>query len=300
MVGVSVSVPVPEPQQMVFDGGFMPVLAIGEQDGELFLLEQPTQMFFVQSSAPQEKETDAKDEADCKDCEQKNLPMERSFFFKNWFNRPAAPVSAVTLVQPAPPPPVVRVPSPVVVGTVYQPVSLVTGLTPPIATGGIFTGTGLPSPFTGLVGQQGILSGSRPIIQVARPQPPFGFLPNGMGSSFGSNLQHVMRPIGEIHTGASAQAGSSSFSSASASVVSSSSNSNPAVQQHGNGGLGGTGSLIGGHATQLPVPVSQHGNGGSGGTGSLIGGHAPQLPVPVSQQASIDKVIDIMGQLSKS
>lgn len=223
---------------------------------------------------PEEKQEDFKANSDCEGCENQSENLERSFFFKNWFSRPSRPVAAVTLVQPIrpAPPQVIRVPSPspVVLGTIYQPISLVAGALTP---GSGLISTGISSPFTGTTfpGQyqhQG-MAVSRPPVQImTRPQPSLFPIPSGQGSHLGMiNIQQFMRPGIGLHQGAT-PASSSSLSSASASAPQ------------------GTGSSTSGIEPN---------------TETMNTFESQKIPKPeATAHVNIDKVIDVMGQVERT
>jgi len=140
-----------------------------EQPAVLFVQQQqqPLDEFFVLESFNHEQPKSD----DCEGCDnQQAQTQERSFFLKKFF-RPAVARPSVGLTVAIPKPQTVRLPPPIVVGTVYQPISFVTS---PIATGGFAaagsSGQFLGNAMTGLKGYlQGLLNSQLSVGQVSRP-----------------------------------------------------------------------------------------------------------------------------------
>jgi hypothetical protein len=145
-----------------------------EQPAVLFVQQQqqPLDEFFVLERFNPDEQTKSKDtaEKDCEGCDNQQAQTQaRSFFLKKFFKPQVRPSVGLTLAIQKPQP--IRLPSPIVVGTVYQPISFVTS---PIATGG-FAATGSSSQFignsmTGLTGYlQGLLNAKISAGQLSRP-----------------------------------------------------------------------------------------------------------------------------------
>lgn len=273
-IALTLSNPVPEPQVFLNDGEIVAAF-VSTQPEALWFVQQPSD--FILTKSEDSKQGDTKAESDCEDCESKVEPeLERSFFFKNWF-RPAPSVAAVTLVQPAPPPQVIRVPvpAPVVLGTVYQPISLVAG---PITTGAGMTGISSPFAGTAFPGQQGFFAGARPSVPMVRPQPLTGAFPSGIaGSNLGINIQQVMRPGIGMHQGIMSP-NTGSFTSALGS----------GQEQQQSSSISST------------VNRPSHPSTGAVETGTQGTFESQKVPKPEKIEINVNKVIDVMGQIERS
>ena len=167
---LSVSNPITDPGKILNEGD---VIAIFDEDepeqpAVLFVQQQqqPLDEFFVlESFNPEQSKSD-----DCEGCDkQQTQTQERSLFLKKNFKPVVRPSVGLTVAIPKPQ--TVRLPPPIVVGTVYQPISFVTS---PITTGG-FAAAGSSGQFvgnamTGIKGYlQGLLNGQFSAGQVSRP-----------------------------------------------------------------------------------------------------------------------------------
>ena len=281
-VALSVSNPIPEPK--VF-GDVVGIVSDG-QDQFLLVQQEPVAVWVLEAAKAAVRNTTLKDESTKED--EPSEEQERSFFFKNWF-RPAQPaVSTLSVVQQ---PQMIRLPQPVILGTVYQPISMVTtpvlsgALTPAISTqqlsglvgqqgmsGGIST-----QQLAALFGQQGMsggisaqqlaalfghqgMTGTRPsTVTISRPQPSIGVpsAPNG-GNNVDINIQQIMRPASQQPDITTPMCGSPPCTSS-------------------------------GHAASGNIGIGEH-----GGTSETV-----NVPRPGST-INFEKTIDIMGQINRS
>ncbi|XP_046459696.1 uncharacterized protein LOC124206096 isoform X1 [Daphnia pulex] len=171
-IALSASNPIADPGKILNEGDVIAVFDEDEpeQPAVLFVQQQqqPLDEFFVLESFNPDEQPKSDD---CEGCDnQQAQTQERSFFFKKFF-KPAVARPSVGLTVAIPKPQTVRLPPPIVVGTVYQPISFVTS---PIATGG-FAAAGSSGQFvgnamTGLKGYlQGLLNSHLSAGQVSQP-----------------------------------------------------------------------------------------------------------------------------------